>query len=357
MVDDVGGIHAVGPEDPLDLGEGLAGREVPRHADSAERVTDDEVQASRLHPLDAEPSVLDAHLEVRSDLQPESFHVDVDDARVDLRHGAPRARSRLGEVARQGQAAAAEMVRLDRLPGGEARVDGRGQRPDVAELQVGRVLDVDVGVPQVVQDQAATGVPVRGPTPTTAQWYAVSASHPLGATPAPSPPTARTTPARCPRDGAEPTSTRTPAPARRMPRPTMIQVTGTREMRTKPVRTVPRMAPVVPMPESRPTTDPVSARLASRSFVTIGVTADSSSPDDDRRSSGEEEERAAGGRARTAEHERGGRHDGARVPRRGPSMPRESRSSAHRPPIQDPPAIAASARPMTRVLVSRVRPR
>ncbi len=41
---------------------------------------------------------------------------------------------------------------------------------------------------------------------------------------------------------------------------------------------MPKIAPVVPMPESLPTTVPVCARLVSRSLVTIGVTAASSAP-------------------------------------------------------------------------------
>ena len=38
----------------------------------------------------------------------------------------------------------------------------------------------------------------------------------------------------------------------------MIPLTGTREMRTKPVTTVPTMAPAVPIPDNWPTTVPVS---------------------------------------------------------------------------------------------------
>lgn len=57
-----------------------------------------------------------------------------------------------------------------------------------------------------------------------------------------------------------------------------MELTGSRETRTNPVRTVPTMAPKVPTPDSRPTTVPVSARLVSRSFVTNGVTAESSAP-------------------------------------------------------------------------------
>jgi hypothetical protein len=58
----------------------------------------------------------------------------------------------------------------------------------------------------------------------------------------------------------------------------MIPLTGTREISTKPVSTVPKIPPAVPIPDSCPTTVPVLARLRSRSLVTIGVTAASSAP-------------------------------------------------------------------------------
>ena len=63
-----------------------------------------------------------------------------------------------------------------------------------------------------------------------------------------------------------------------MPSPTMIPLTGTREIRMKPVTTVPTIAPTVPMPDSRPTTRPVWSSELSRSLVTIGVIADRNVP-------------------------------------------------------------------------------
>ena len=47
MVDEVGDVHAVGPQHPVDLGDRLAGGEMPRRADPAERVADDEVPLPR----------------------------------------------------------------------------------------------------------------------------------------------------------------------------------------------------------------------------------------------------------------------------------------------------------------------
>ena len=57
-----------------------------------------------------------------------------------------------------------------------------------------------------------------------------------------------------------------------------MPLTGTRETSTKPVRIVPTIAPTVPMPDSLPTTVPVSSRLVRSSLVTIGVTAESIAP-------------------------------------------------------------------------------
>ena len=144
-----------------------------------------------------------------------------------------------------------------------------------------------------------------------------------------------------------------------MPSPTRIPLTGTREISTKPVTTVPKIAPTVPIPESRPTTRPVWVRLVSRSLVTIGVTAASIVPgimipspatttSSSEPPSIEPAARTANGVAATATPE---------TASSGPRSRRGGTASASRPPVQEPAAIAASASPMTIVLVSRVRPR
>ncbi len=120
---------------------------------------------------------------------------------------------------------------------------------------------------------------LAGSSTTTTQWYVVSASQPPGATviarppattPSSGPGEARRRPSRQARR-AEPATSAAPSPTR-------MPLTGTREISTNPVTTVPTIAPTVPMPDSRPTTVPVSSRLVSSSLVTIGVTADSSAP-------------------------------------------------------------------------------
>ncbi len=138
----------------------------------------------------------------------------------------------------------------------------------------------------------------------------------------------------------------------------MIQVTGTREIRMNPVTTVPRMAPAVPTPERRPTTVPVSARLLSRSVVTMGVIAESSSPGTMMVAAAVTSRRLPPATEPAPRRRKGVAATTAPLtPRSEPSRARASRSSAQRPPSQAPPAMAASASPMTRVLVSRVRPR
>ena len=128
----------------------------------------------------------------------------------------------------------------------------------------------------------------------------------------------------------------------------------------KPVITVPAIAPMVPIPDSRPTTVPVSARLVSRSLVTIGVTAASRDPgtmmlSDDTRISTRAQDAGNAPAARTANGVRAtATPDTASS---GPIARSGEMRSASRPPDQEPTAMAASAVPMTIVLVSSVSPR
>ena len=138
----------------------------------------------------------------------------------------------------------------------------------------------------------------------------------------------------------------------------MIPLIGTREISTKPVTTVPTIAPAVPIPDSLPTTVPVSVRLVSRILVTIGVMAASSVPGtmidstatmvSSRLPPSAAAPRTATGVTATATPD---------TASSGPTARRGDTTSAARPPIHEPIAIAASATPITRVLVSRVRPR
>ena len=97
----------------------------------------------------------------------------------------------------------------------------------------------------------------------------------------------------------------------------MMPLTGSREISTKPVTTVPTMAPAVPIAESLPTTVPVSLRLVSRSLVTIGVTAARNVPGTMIANGDQHQQRAAIERARRAYGERScsHRHPGHRQQR------------------------------------------
>jgi hypothetical protein len=141
------------------------------------------------------------------------------------------------------------------------------------------------------------------------------------------------------------------------PRPIRMVLTGRRETRTNPVRTVPTMAPKVPTPDSRPTTVPVSARLVSRSFVTNGVTAESSAPGT--RSVADATSRSsAGDRSAVVRSSSGvSATTTPDTPSAGPMSRCGSTWSAMCPPSQEPRAMAVRAMPITIVLVSRVRPR
>ena len=136
-----------------------------------------------------------------------------------------------------------------------------------------------------------------------------------------------------------------------------MPLTGTRETSTKPVTTVPTMAPTVPMPDSRPTTVPVSSRLVSSSLVTIGVTAESSAAGT-RIVSDATNDSSSGAHSATVRTTAGVTATPTPAkPSNGARARRGSIRSAARPPLHDPMAMAPSAMPITSVLVSSVRPR
>ena len=99
-----------------------------------------------------------------ADPQPQLLGVDTNHPRVDLGHQARRARAHPLQVAGQGERARAEVVGPERLSGWVGRIDDRGDRPGVGEPQVGRVIQVDIGVGRTVEQQhpAAGPLPVHG---------------------------------------------------------------------------------------------------------------------------------------------------------------------------------------------------
>ena len=135
------------------------------------------------------------------------------------------------EVARQGQAAAAEVVGLDGLAGGPGGVGDGGQRAHVVELQVRRVVEVDVGV----------AAPRRGPAggrSRSASSARRAVVRRLGVAPAGAVrrPEGAAAQHQRPTTSSPPrTADERPAATSSTPRPTRIALTGTREISTKPV--------------------------------------------------------------------------------------------------------------------------
>ena len=88
-----------------------------------------------------------------SGLEPQPLAIDLDHTAVDLGDEVVGPGAYGGQVARQREPAAAEVVGPQRLALGVGRVGDRRDHPDVGEDQEGRVLEVDVGVPQRVEHQ------------------------------------------------------------------------------------------------------------------------------------------------------------------------------------------------------------
>ncbi len=53
----------------------------------------------------------------------------------------------------KGEAAATDVERVESLSVGEGHLDHIGERERVVELEMGRIIEVDVAVPQRVEDQ------------------------------------------------------------------------------------------------------------------------------------------------------------------------------------------------------------
>ena len=80
---------------------------------------------------------------------------------VVLDHALGRAGPGGLDVTRQRQRAPAQVQHPQRLPGRGGRVDDRGDPAHVAELQVGRIGEVDVGLGGVVDEQGPPAGPAR----------------------------------------------------------------------------------------------------------------------------------------------------------------------------------------------------
>ena len=110
-------------------------------------------------PRSVTPGVAHPHAQVRPGPQAEPLARELDEVAVDLEHARARARPRGGHVARQREPAAADEHRLER-PRGHV-VDGVAHPLRVVELEVRRVLEVDVRVAQALEPQHAPALPPR----------------------------------------------------------------------------------------------------------------------------------------------------------------------------------------------------
>ena len=106
---------------------------------------------------DPDAGVADPHPQVGPRLQPELLPPDLQHLGVDLEHRALRARVLGAQVAGEREPTAADVERVERPVVGELRGDDVGERLHVGELQVGRVGEIDVAVPEVVEPQRAPG--------------------------------------------------------------------------------------------------------------------------------------------------------------------------------------------------------
>ena len=203
-----------------------------------------------------------------------------DHARVELEDEAGGARPRGRQVAGDGEPAAAEVDGVDRLARRRGTVDDVAEQLGVRELEVRRVVEVDVGVAQVVEHeepsrravevaQDGRGV-VRG-----LDVARVAGRRPRHPTPGPRAGRRRRRPGPA---GAGRGGTTAPAPpaTRTRPRAMTTGVMANSATKTNPVRKTPTSDPAVPSAESRPTMRPVSASEPSWILTTSGVAALSS---------------------------------------------------------------------------------
>ena len=113
MVDHVREVDPVVLERGVEPRERLPGREVPRDADAAERVTDDQVETVGREVVDRQPAVLDTDLGAVGEVVTQQLGGGIDHASVDLGDAVVGAGTRGGDIARQRERACAEVVRVD----------------------------------------------------------------------------------------------------------------------------------------------------------------------------------------------------------------------------------------------------
>ena len=112
---------------------------------------------------DADARVADAHAQRVGRAQPESFAAELQHRGSISSTVLWRARVLGREVARHREATAADVQRVERLVRrGHATATASAERPHVVELEVRRVGEVDVAVPEVVEPEDAAAGAERG---------------------------------------------------------------------------------------------------------------------------------------------------------------------------------------------------
>jgi len=126
-------------------------------AGSGEDVADDEVPAGGFHGGEGFAGVGGADADAGFFVEREVGADEFGERGVDFDGELARAWSGVGEVAGQGEGAAAEVEGVDGVVGGEGVVGEVGEASDVLEFEVGGVVEVDVGLGGVVDGEEVGG--------------------------------------------------------------------------------------------------------------------------------------------------------------------------------------------------------
>jgi GTPase len=135
--------------------------EVGRRAPSGEHVRDHHVEGARGQRLEHLPGVADANPDRPAPPERQPGPHQVHQRGVDLDRQLPRTRPGRRHVPGQRQRPRAEVQHVERLPGRRGRVDHVGQPPDVLEVEVPGVVQVDVRLRDAVDQQHPRRPPVR----------------------------------------------------------------------------------------------------------------------------------------------------------------------------------------------------
>jgi len=166
--------HALAAQRPPDGADEFDRGQMGRRAPPVEHVRDHHVEGACPEPLEHVPGVADPDPDpARRQPPPDQVH----QRGVDLNGQLRRARPRRGHVPRQRQGPGAQVQHAQRLPRRRRRVNHVAQPPDILEVQVAGVVQVDVRLRDAVDQQHPRGPPVGVPQQLGA---AVDALHSVG---------------------------------------------------------------------------------------------------------------------------------------------------------------------------------